>query len=55
MLGYIFILASVIAANFLFDSVANAEKLHIKLYHPRILVEFILAVAFITVGLILIN
>lgn len=55
MLGYIFILASVVAANFLYDSVANAEKLHIKLNHPRILVEFFLAVSFVTVGLILIN
>lgn len=55
MLAYIFLLASVVSANFLMYSVANAEKLHIKMYHPRIIVEFLLAISFVVAGLILIN
>ena len=55
MLAYIFILASVVTANLLMYTVANAEKDHIKLTHPKIITEFVLSVVFITVGLIIIN
>lgn len=55
MLAFIFILASVVAANFLMYEVANAEKHHIKLFHPKIVIEFLLAVSFVVAGLILMN
>jgi len=54
MAGLIFVLFGLVALGFLIYSIFHLKKLNITISHPRVIVEFILFLIFLTIGILLI-
>lgn len=50
LLGIIFLFGAIITAGFLIYSLLNMEKLNISIMHPRIIVETVLMLIFMTLA-----